>query len=196
MKKISPKQQRILDYISEFSLEHGYPPSVREICAEMDLRSPSTVHAHLKKLQEAGYLEPSDHKSRALTPVSGPSMVPRVPILGRVTAGLPILAVEEHIGYVPFEPAAGGGEYYALRIRGDSMTGAGILDGDLVIVRQNAQARSGDIVIALLEDEATCKTLNLTQDGVWLMPENPAYPPINGTGCQILGVVKAVYREY
>ena len=182
MKKISPKQQRILDYISEFSLEHGYPPSVREICAEMDLRSPSTVHAHLKKLQEAGYLEPSDHKSRALTPVSGPSMVPRVPILGRVTAGLPILAVEEHIGYVPFEPAAGGGEYYALRIRGDSMTGAGILDGDLVIVRQDAQA--------------TCKTLNLTQDGVWLMPENPAYPPINGTGCQILGVVKAVYREY
>ena len=196
MKKISPKQQRILDYISEFSLEHGYPPSVREICAEMDLRSPSTVHAHLKKLQEAGYLEPSDHKSRALTPVSGPSMVPRVPILGRVTAGLPILAVEEHIGYVPFEPAAGGGDYYALRIRGDSMTGAGILDGDLVIVRQDAQARSGDIVIALLEDEATCKTLNLTQDGVWLMPENPAYPPINGTGCQILGVVKAVYREY
>ena len=196
MKKISPKQQRILDYISEFSLEHGYPPSVREICAEMDLRSPSTVHAHLKKLQEAGYLEPSDHNSRALTPVSGPSMVPRVPILGRVTAGLPILAVEEHIGYVPFEPAAGGGEYYALRIRGDSMTGAGILDGDLVIVRQDAQARSGDIVIALLEDEATCKTLNLTQDGVWLMPENPAYPPINGTGCQILGVVKAVYREY
>lgn len=196
MKKISPKQQRILDYISEFSLEHGYPPSVREICAEMDLRSPSTVHAHLKKLQEAGYLEPSDHKSRALTPVSGPSMVPRVPILGRVTAGLPILAVEEHIGYVPFEPAAGGGEYYALRIRGESMTGAGILDGDLVIVRQDAQARSGDIVIALLEDEATCKTLNLTQDGVWLMPENPAYPPINGTGCQILGVVKAVYREY
>ena len=83
MKKISAKQQRILDYISEFSLEHGYPPSVREICAEMELRSPSTVHAHLKKLQEAGYLEPTEHKSRALAPVSGPSMVPRVPILGR-----------------------------------------------------------------------------------------------------------------
>ena len=196
MKKISAKQQRILDYISEFSLEHGYPPSVREICAEMELRSPSTVHAHLKKLQEAGYLEPTEHKSRALAPVSGPSMVPRVPILGRVTAGMPILAVEEHVGYVPFEPAASGGEYYALRIRGDSMTGAGILDGDLVIVRQDVQARGGDIVIALLEDEATCKTLNITADGVWLMPENPAYPPIDGTGCQILGVVKAVYREY
>ena len=98
MKKISAKQQQILDYISSYSLEHGYPPSVREIGAEMGLRSPSTVHAHLKKLQEAGYLEPNEHKSRALTPVSGPSMVPRVPILGRVTAGMPILAVEEHIG--------------------------------------------------------------------------------------------------
>ena len=135
MKQISAKQQRILDYISSFSLEHGYPPSVREICAEMNLRSPSTVHAHLKKLQEAGYLEPTEHKSRTLTPVSGPSMVPRVPILGRVTAGMPILAVEEHVGYVPFEPAAGGGEYYALRIRGDSMIGVGIMDEDSVIVR-------------------------------------------------------------
>ena len=110
MKKISAKQQRILDYINEFSLEHGYPPSVREIGAEMGLRSPSTVHAHLKKLQEAGYLEPTEHKSRALTPVQGPSMVPRVPILGRVTAGMPILAVGEHVGYVPFAPGGNGGE--------------------------------------------------------------------------------------
>ena len=106
MKKISDKQQNILDFINSFSMEHGYPPSVREICAEVGLRSTSTVHAHLKKLQEAGYLEASDHKSRALAPVSGASMVPRVPILGRVTAGMPILAVEEHLGYVPFEPAA------------------------------------------------------------------------------------------
>ena len=151
-------------------MEHGYPPSVREICAEVGLRSTSTVHAHLKKLQEAGYLEASDHKSRALAPVSGASMVPRVPILG--------------------------GKYYALRIRGDSMIGVGIMNDDLVIIRQDVEARDGDIVIALLEDEATCKTLCLTPDGVWLRPENPAYPLIDGTGCQILGVVKAVYREY
>ena len=111
-------------------------------------------------------------------------------------AGMPILAVEEHIGYVPFEPAASGGKYYALRIRGDSMIGVGIMDDDLVIIRQDVEARDGDIVIALLEDEATCKTLCLTPDGVWLRPENPAYPLIDGTGCQILGVVKAVYREY
>ena len=87
MKKISAKQQRILDYINEFSIEHGYPPSVREIGAAVGLRSPSTVHAHLKKLQEAGFLEPSGHKSRALTPVSGPAVVSRVPTLGRVTPG-------------------------------------------------------------------------------------------------------------
>ncbi|MDO5142960.1 MAG: transcriptional repressor LexA [Eubacteriales bacterium] len=196
MSKMTEKQKRILDFISSYALAHGYPPSVREIGEEMGLRSPSTVHTHLKKLREAGYLEPSDGRSRALTPVSGPGMVTRVPILGRVTAGMPILAVEEHIGYVPFEPAAAGGEYYALRIRGDSMIGAGILEDDLVIVRRDVQAHDGDIVIALLEDEATCKTLDLMADGVWLRPENPAYPPIDGTGCQILGVVKAVYREY
>lgn len=196
MKKLTDKQQRILDFIGQFSMEHGFSPSVRDICTAMDLRSPSSAHAHIKKLQELGYLEMNDGKSRALSPVSGPAMVARVPILGRVTAGLPILAVEEHVGYVPYEPAAGGGEHYALRIRGDSMTGAGIIDGDLVIVRRDTEARSGDIVIALLEDEATCKTLSVTRDGVWLMPENPAYQPINGERCEILGVVKAVYREY
>ena len=196
MKKISAKQQQILDYISSYSLEHGYPPSVREIGAEMGLRSPSTVHAHLKKLQEAGYLEPNEHKSRALTPVSGPSMVPRVPILGRVTAGMPILAVEEHIGYVPFEPAAGGGEYYALRIRGDSMIGAGILDGDKVVVRPQQTATNGEIVVALLEDSATVKRFQKTGKQVWLLPENPAYQPIDGNEAQILGKVKAVIRTY
>lgn len=97
----------------------------------------------------------------------------------------------------PFEPAAGGGEYYALRIRGDSMIGPWALWMMIWSLSGRIYRRAnGDIVIALLEDEATCKTLNITPDGVWLMPENPAYPPINGTGCQILGVVKAVYREY
>ena len=102
----------------------------------------------------------------------------------------------EDYDLIPVEGGVPAGAEFAVRIRGDSMTGAGILDSDLVIVRQDVQARNGDIVIALLEDEATCKTLNITPDGVWLMPENPAYPPIDGTGCQILGVVKAVYREY
>ena len=177
-------------------MEHGYPPSVREICAEVGLRSTSTVHAHLKKLQEAGYLEASDHKSRALAPVSGASMVPRVPILGRVTAGMPILAVEEHIGYVPFEPAASGGKYYALRIRGDSMIGAGIISGDTVIIRPQETAENGQIVVALLDDSATVKRLRRDETGVWLLPENPAYPPIDGREAAILGVVVALQREY
>lgn len=195
-KKISEKQRLILEFIHAYSCTNGYPPSVREIGAELGLRSPSTVHSHLKKLRDAGYLGECNHKSRALSSPSGPAMVSRVPIIGRVTAGMPILAIEEHVGYLPFAPAAAGGIYYALRVRGDSMTGAAILDGDLVVVRQDIEAHEGDIVIALIEDEATCKTLHITPDGVWLCPENPNYTPINGTGCSILGVVKAVYREY
>lgn len=196
MKKLTLKQQRVLDFIRKYSLENGYPPSVREIGGALGLRSTSTVHAYLKKLEEAGYIGPVNHKSRAISAVEGSTFAPRVPILGRVTAGNPILAVEEHVGYIPYENAANGGEYYALRIRGDSMIGAGILDNDLVIVRRDLHPHDGNIVIALIEDEATCKCLRVTEDQIWLMPENPNYHPINGNECRILGVVTAVYREY
>lgn len=197
MKKISEKQQRILEYIASFTAERGYPPSVREIGAAMGLRSPSTVHAHLKVLREAGYLERDERKTRALS-ITGASAaaVPRVPILGQVTAGMPILAVEEIEGYVPYEGASGYGKFFALRIKGDSMIGAGILDGDIIIIRQSSTARSGQIVVALIEDEATCKRLRIEKEQIWLMPENPAYTPINGNECSILGVVVAVHREY
>lgn len=196
MKKISAKQQRILDYISECTMTQGYPPSVREICAEVGLSSPSTVHSHLKRLRDLGYLEKDDHKTRALSVKGGASMVGKVPILGRVTAGMPILAVEQVEGYVAFEGAGKYGEHFALRIQGESMIGAGIMDGDLIIVRKECTARSGQIIVALIEDEATCKRLLLQSGEVWLMPENPAYPPIDGSECSILGVVVAVYREY
>ena len=196
MKKISAKQQRILEYISEYTAAQGYPPSVREICTEVGLSSPFTVHSHLKRLRELGYLEKDDHKTRAITVRGGATMTPQVPILGKVTAGMPILAVEEVEGYIPFEGAGRYGEHFALRISGESMIGAGIMDGDLIIVRRESTARSGQIVVALIEDEATCKRLLLQQGEVWLMPENPAYPPIDGSECQILGVVAAVYREY
>ena len=196
MKKISEKQQRILDYISQYTAQQGYPPSVREICAEVGLSSPSTVHSHLKRLREMGYLEKDDHKTRALSVRGGAAMVGRVPILGKVTAGMPILAVEEVEGYVPYEGACKYGEHFALRISGESMIGAGIMDGDLIIVRKDSTARWGQIDVALIEDEATCKRLLLQDGEVWLMPENPAYPPIDGSECSILGVVVAVYREY
>ena len=196
MKKITEKQERILKYISSYTAEQGYPPSVREICAEVGLSSPSTVHAHIKRLREMGYLEKDDHKTRALSVRGGAAMVGRVPILGRVTAGMPILAVEEVEGYLPYEGADKYGEHFALRISGASMIGAGIMDGDYIIVRQQSTANSGQIVVALIEDEATCKRLLLQDGEVWLMPENPAYPPIDGSECSIMGVVTAVYREY
>lgn len=196
MKKISAKQQRILEYISECTIEQGYPPSVREICAEVGLSSPSTVHSHLKRLREMGYLDKDDRKTRALSVRGGAAMTGQVPILGRVTAGMPILAVEDVEGYVPFSGATGYGEHFALRISGESMIGAGIMDSDLIIVRKETAARPGQIVVALIGEEATCKRLHLEDGEIWLLPENPAYPPIDGREASILGVVAAVYREY
>ena len=192
MGRTSNKREEILRFLTQFVAENGYAPSVREICAAVGLQSTATVHYHLGALREAGLIEMDDMKKRAIT-LPDAHRADRIPVVGVVTAGVPILAVENIEGYIPWEGEAG---CFALRVRGDSMIGVGSMDDDLVIIRQDIQARNGDIVIALLEDEATCKTLNITPDGVWLMPENPAYPPINGTGCQILGVVKAVYREY
>ncbi len=196
MKPLTEKQKRILDYINEFTLKQGYPPSVREICNEVGLRSPSTVHCHLKRLRELGYLQRDDGRTRSLSVRGGAAMTPRVPILGRVTAGMPALAIEQVEGYIPYENACAGEQHFALRISGESMIGAGIMDGDIIIVRRQQIARNGQIVVALIEDEATCKRLILQQGEVWLMPENEAYPPINGENCSILGVVTAVYRDY
>lgn len=197
MKKISDKQNRILEYVASFSAEYGYPPSVREIGEAMNLRSPSTVHMHLRALEEAGYLERSGRKTRALSITGSSSVaVPRIPVIGQVTAGMPILAVEQIESYVPYEGADSYHKYFALRIKGDSMIGAGILNGDLIVVQQVETARSGQIVVALIEDEATCKRLKIEKEQIWLMPENPNYSPINGNGCSILGIVKAVYRQY
>lgn len=196
MKKISAKQQRILEYIAESTARNGYPPSVREIGAEVGLRSPSTVHAHLKTLRELGYLDKDDHKTRALSIRGTAGVVSKVPILGQVTAGMPILAVEQCEGYLPMDLAGKYGEHFALHVRGDSMIGAGILHGDIIVVRKQETAASGEIVVALLEDEATCKRLRIDGKQIWLMPENPDYPPIDGTGCVILGVVVALHRQY
>lgn len=197
MKKLSEKQKRILEYIAEATAAQGYPPSVREIGKHVGLSSSSSVHAQLIKLREKGYLEKDDHKTRALVVKGAAASVPQIPILGQVTAGMPILAVEDIEGYLPYEQASGYGEYFALRIKGDSMIGAGILNGDYIIVRQQNTATPGQIVVAMIEDEATCKTLKIEDDGhVWLMPENPDYSPIDGEGAVILGVVTALHRDY
>lgn len=197
MKKLSEKQKRILEYIAEATAAQGYPPSVREIGKHVGLSSSSSVHAQLIKLREKGYLEKDDHKTRALVVKGAAASVPQVPILGQVTAGMPILAVEDIEGYLPYEQASGYGEYFALRIKGDSMIGAGILNGDYIIVRKQNTATPGQIVVAMIEDEATCKTLKIEDDGhVWLMPENPDYSPIDGEGAVILGAVTALHRDY
>ena len=194
MKQLSPMRQKILDYISAYTDDHGYPPSVREICQAVGLRSPSTVHSHLKILQDAGLLEKGEGKTRSITLKNHSSGVKKIPILGVVTAGLPILMQEDILGYIPFEYHVG--EYFALRVRGDSMIGAGILEGDAVIVRRQETADNHAIVVAMLEDEATVKRLLLKKGQVWLMPENPAYDPLDGSQASILGLVVAVYREY
>lgn len=194
MKPLSPMRKKILDYIGEFTQDNGYPPSVREICAAVNLRSPSTVHSHLHILQEQGYLEKTDNKTRAISLNNHSSFVKSVPILGVVTAGVPILMQEDICGYIPYDYRSG--EYFALRVRGESMIGAGIMDGDAVIVRKQETAENHAIVVAMLEDEATVKRLERKNGHVRLLPENPDFEPINGDECTIIGIVAAVFRKY
>ena len=198
MKAISPKQQQIYDYIISFSAKHGYPPSVREIGAYVGLKSPSTVHFHLKGLESAGLIHKAEGKTRSITVSPSETEAPedKVPVVGSVAAGSPILAQECVEDYLTFDTDGRPGEYFALRVRGESMKYAGILPGDLVVVHQQSDARSGEIVVALFEDEATVKTLRRKDGHVWLMPENPDYDPIDGEGCAILGKVTAVVRRY
>ena len=195
MKKLSPKRIEILEYLSSFTEQNGYPPSIREICEAVHLRSPSTVHAHIKVLKEGGYLEKDDRKTRAISVRGSRQPVRSVPVLGLVTAGTPILAQQMVEGYVPYIGGASG-ELFALTVRGDSMINAAILEEDVVIVKRTPSADNGDIVVALLGDEATVKRLSRKNGHVHLMPENPAYAPIDGDECTILGVVVAVYRPY
>ncbi len=200
MGKLTPKQQQIYDYIVDFSDEHGYPPSVREIAEAVKLKSPATVHFHLKGLREAGYISQAEGKTRAITIKGGAAgRKDQVPLVGYVAAGAPILAQENIEEYITFDTNGLTGEHFALKVRGESMLEAGILPGDLVVVHQQPLARNGDIVVALFEDEATVKTFCREGDGhIWLYPENssPKYQPIDGEGCSILGRVVAVIRRY
>jgi len=193
MQALSAKQKRILDYIAQSVKDHGYPPSVREIAAEVGLKSPSTVHAHLNTLERTGYITRDAKKTRAITITAGPAA--GVPILGTVAAGQPILAVEDALGYLPYD-IGDSGAYFALRIKGDSMIEAGILEDDMVVVKSQPTARDREIVIALIGEEATCKRLSLENGKVWLLPENENYDPIDGDEASILGKVTAVIRTY
>ena len=201
---LSVMQQKIYDYIAACIQRQGYPPSVREIGEAVGLRSPSTVHFHLKKLVDAGAIEIGAGKGRAITlthPAVSAPPVPenpagRVPIVGNVAAGSPILAQECIEDYLTFDAGHPGDVHIALRVRGESMLNAGILPGDLVIVHRQATCSNGEIVVAMIEDEATVKRFSRQNGHVWLLPENEAYSPIDGTYAQILGKVAAVVRRY
>ena len=192
MARTSDKQQRILEYLNEFIEENGYPPTVREICAAVGLKSTATVSYHLTELKRLGKIQSDAGKRRAIS-LPEQARNGRIPIVGVVTAGYPILATENIEGSLPWD---GDSSCFALRIKGDSRIGAGILDGDKVVVRPQPEAQNGEIVIALIEDEATCKRFHRDRTGIWLLPENPEYEPIDGTNAVIIGKVKAVIREY
>jgi len=170
----------------------GIPPTVREICNATGLRSTSTVHAHLKTLERLGYITREAGLNRSIR-IEGSEAAVQVPIMGKVTAGLPILAVEDIEGYIPF-PQKTGKELFALHVSGLSMRDAGILDGDYVIAERVPTAEDGDIVVALLEDEATVKTLYREEGRVRLQPENPDFSPIYAKDVSLLGKVIAVIR--
>ena len=199
---LTPKQAEIYEYILQFTKAHGYPPSVREISAAVNLKSPSTVHFHMKKLEAEGYIRKADGKTRAISlprEAIAEELDPhadRVPLVGSVAAGSPILAEENVEEYLTFDTGGRTGEHFALKVRGESMLYAGILPGDLVIVHRQENFRNGDIVVALFEDEATVKTYRMDKGHLWLMPENPEYEPIDGEGCALLGKVTAVIRRY
>lgn len=197
MESLSKKQRQIYDYIADCIREQGYAPSVREIGEAVGLRSPSTVHFHLKRLEEAGVIVKGAGKGRAiaLTEQERPPE-DRIPIVGNVAAGSPILAEECIEDYITFDTGGRAEEFFALRVRGESMLNAGILPGDLVVVRRQQTANNGEIVVALLEDEATVKRLSRRNGQTWLLPENEDYSPIDGTYAVILGKVTAVVRWY
>lgn len=202
MRSLSKMQQKIYDYLVACIQAQGYPPSVREIGEAVGLRSPSTVHFHLKHLAEMGYIEIGAGKGRAISlvqqaaPLPEPEEMDRIPIVGNVAAGSPILAQECIEDYLTFDTGGHSGEYFALRVRGDSMINAGILNGDLVVVRSQPTANQGEIVVAMIDDEATVKRLSRKGGHTWLLPENDEYSPIDGTYAQILGKVAAVVRRY
>ncbi len=212
---LTNRQRRILEVIRAAVEERGYPPTVREICDAVGLASTSSVAHQLTVLQEKGYLRKDPNRPRALIVTDTPQApgrmpdsahavadlhseqdVAMVPLLGQIAAGGPILAEEQVEAVLPLpRDLVGQGQLFLLKVKGDSMIDAAICDGDYVVIRSQASADPGDIVAALIEDEATVKTLSRKDGHVWLLPHNPAYDPIPGDDARILGKVVSVMRR-
>ena len=200
--KITAKQQEILDYIKNEILKKGYPPTVREICETVHLKSTSSVHSHLETLEKNGYIRRDPTKPRAIEICDDSFQMVRtemvsLPVIGNVAAGQPILAEENIEEYFPV-PAemVPKGESFILNVRDDSMVNAGILNGDRVFVNQCSTANNGDIVVALIDDSATVKRFYREDDHIRLQPENDYMDPIIVKDCEILGKVFGIYRIY
>ncbi len=199
MRTSHDNQQKILDFIKAEIEDKGYPPSVREICAAVGLRSTSTVHAHLNHLEEQGLIRRDSTKPRALEVLDGSHARGRsVPLVGRVTAGQPILAVENIEDYLMLpQSMLGKDDLFCLRVQGESMIDIGILDGDIVVLRQQDTAENGEIVVAMTpEDEATLKRVFFEEDRVRLQPENRTMQPIYAESVTILGKLVALIRQF
>lgn len=200
--KITEKQQEILEYMKEQILSKGYPPSVREICSAVHLKSTSSVHSHLETLEKNGYIRRDPTKPRAIEIVDDTFNLTRrelvnVPILGKVAAGQPLLANDNINGYFPLPPEyVNNKQTFMLTVKGKSMINAGILDGDLVLIEQTSSVRNGEIVVALIEDSATVKTFYKEKDFIRLQPENDAMDPIIVQDCIIMGRVIGLYRKF
>lgn len=198
MQKLTASQQKVYDFLVQRSKE-GIPPTVREICEATGFKSTSTVHSHLKSLERLGYITRKAGLTRAnvLNIEDNTPKSVAVPIIGTVTAGMPIYAFEENLGYVAVdENIQRGRELFALRVSGDSMIDAGIYSGDIVIFVKQAVAENGEIVVALIEDEATVKRFFKEDGHIRLQPENPSYEPIIVEEAQILGKVVTLVRNY
>jgi repressor LexA len=206
---LTTRQQEIWQFLAEYVDEHGYPPTVREIGEAVGLASPSTVHAHLANLERAGLLRRDPTKPRAIeligrrrTALAPPAeSAPRLPLLGRIAAGGPLLAEEDVEDEIAVPEPLGRNADFLLRVKGESMIEAGILDGDIVVVHRQADARGGDIVVALVgddetADEATVKTFHREKNGrIRLQPENRALQPLYPEHVEILGKVTGVFRS-
>ena len=198
MRSSHDNQQRILDFIKREIDLKGYPPSVREICAAVGLKSTSTVHAHLNHLEAQGLIRRDPTKPRALEVTDGTQARGRsVPLVGRVTAGMPVLAVENIEDYLVLpQSLVGRDDIFCLRVQGESMIDIGILDGDIAVLRQQQTADNGEVVVALGEDEATLKRIFYEDGHVRLQPENRTMDPIIVPDAQVLGKLVALVRRF
>ena len=194
MRKVTENEKMVFEFIKD-RIEEGYPPTVREICAEFGFKSTSTAHRYINNLTAKGLLEKGNNQNRAIRLTGGNGM--KIPLVGTVTAGIPITAIEEITDYISFQPARHySNPLFALKVRGESMINAAILDGDMVVIEQTPYAENGDIVVAMIEDSATVKRFYKKNDKIILHPENETMCDIVLDDVTILGVVEGLLRKF